>query len=83
MQKSLIKIMVGALGIHVALMSSAAVAEPQMPARASMGQVTSVSQLSDVRPTDWAYQALVSLVEKKNTAVLPAIPMAAFGATGR
>ncbi|URR34866.1 iron uptake porin [Thermosynechococcus sp. HN-54] len=31
---------------------------------ASMGQVTSVSQLSDVRPTDWAYQALASLVEK-------------------
>ncbi|WP_299041952.1 iron uptake porin [uncultured Thermosynechococcus sp.] len=30
----------------------------------SMGQVTSVSQLSDVRPTDWAYQALASLVEK-------------------
>ncbi|BCX11762.1 MAG: porin [Thermosynechococcus sp.] len=29
-----------------------------------MGQVTSVSQLSDVRPTDWAYQALASLVEK-------------------
>lgn len=30
----------------------------------SMGQVTSVNQLSDVRPTDWAYQALTSLVEK-------------------
>ncbi|MFN4280639.1 iron uptake porin [Thermosynechococcus sp.] len=30
----------------------------------SMEQVTSVSQLSDVRPTDWAYQALASLVEK-------------------
>jgi len=30
----------------------------------SVGQVTSVSQLSDVRPTDWAYQALASLVEK-------------------
>lgn len=30
----------------------------------TMGQVTSVSQLSDVRPTDWAYQALASLVEK-------------------
>ncbi|MDG2989654.1 iron uptake porin [Candidatus Synechococcus calcipolaris G9] len=30
----------------------------------SMGQVTSVSQLSDVQPTDWAYQALASLVEK-------------------
>lgn len=27
-------------------------------------QVTSVSQLSDVRPTDWAFQALQSLVER-------------------
>jgi hypothetical protein len=30
----------------------------------SMEQVTSVSQLSDVRPTDWAFQALQSLVER-------------------
>ena len=30
----------------------------------SMGQVTSVTQLSDVLPTDWAYQALQSLVER-------------------
>ena len=29
-----------------------------------MDQVTSVSQLSDVRPTDWAFQALQSLVER-------------------
>lgn len=29
-----------------------------------VGQVTSVSQLSDVRPTDWAFQALQSLVER-------------------
>jgi len=28
------------------------------------GQVTSVSQFSDVRPTDWAFQALQSLVER-------------------
>ncbi|MFG3817852.1 iron uptake porin [Limnothrix redekei] len=31
---------------------------------ASMDQVTSVSQLSDVQPTDWAFQALQSLVER-------------------
>jgi Carbohydrate-selective porin, OprB family/S-layer homology domain len=31
---------------------------------APMSQVTSVSQLSDVRPTDWAFQALQSLVER-------------------
>ncbi|MCU0517523.1 MAG: iron uptake porin [Oscillatoria sp. Prado101] len=30
----------------------------------SMGQVTSVSQLSDVQPTDWAFQALQNLVER-------------------
>ena len=29
-----------------------------------MGQVTSISQLSDVQPTDWAFQALQSLVER-------------------
>lgn len=30
----------------------------------TMDQVTSVSQLSDVQPTDWAFQALQSLVER-------------------
>ncbi len=30
----------------------------------TQAQVTSVSQLSDVRPTDWAFQALQSLVER-------------------
>lgn len=30
----------------------------------AVGQVTSVSQLSDVKPTDWAFQALQSLVER-------------------
>ena len=34
---------------------------PQAP---SQSQVTSVSQLSDVQPTDWAFQALQSLVER-------------------
>ena len=29
-----------------------------------MAQVTSVSQLADVQPTDWAFQALQSLVER-------------------
>ncbi|MGL6284540.1 MAG: hypothetical protein ACRC2J_19215, partial [Microcoleaceae cyanobacterium] len=29
-----------------------------------LDQVTSVSQLSDVQPTDWAFQALQSLVER-------------------
>jgi len=30
----------------------------------TLEQVTSVSQLSDVQPTDWAFQALQSLVER-------------------
>lgn len=32
--------------------------------RQGSGQVTSVSQLRDVQPTDWAFQALQSLVER-------------------
>ena len=34
------------------------------PAPDAIAQVTSVSQLSDVQPTDWAFQALQSLVER-------------------
>jgi Carbohydrate-selective porin, OprB family/S-layer homology domain len=34
------------------------------PSSRAAGQVTSVSQLSDVQPTDWAFQALQSLVER-------------------
>jgi Carbohydrate-selective porin, OprB family/S-layer homology domain len=34
------------------------------PSDDAMTQVTSVSQLTDVRPTDWAFQALQSLVER-------------------
>lgn len=37
---------------------------PEQPESSPMAQVTSVSQLSDVRPTDWAFQALQSLVER-------------------
>ncbi|MEG4147541.1 iron uptake porin [Microcoleus sp. Pol12B5] len=42
------------------------VAPQALPAQPSgtMSQVTSVTQLSDVRPTDWAFQALQSLVER-------------------
>jgi Carbohydrate-selective porin, OprB family/S-layer homology domain len=34
------------------------------PTEEPMAQVTSVSQLKDVQPTDWAFQALQSLVER-------------------
>lgn len=38
--------------------------ESNDPIETPLSQVTSVSQLSDVRPTDWAFQALQSLVER-------------------
>ncbi len=49
------------------LISSSAKAEPPRDTvqdNNPMAQVTSVSQLSDVQPTDWAFQALQSLVER-------------------
>jgi hypothetical protein len=42
----------------------AAIPANALPSNDSIGQVTSVSQLSDVQPTDWAFQALQSLVER-------------------
>ncbi len=38
--------------------------EASEPSDQAFDQVTSVSQLSDVKPTDWAFQALQSLVER-------------------
>lgn len=39
--------------------------QDQLPAEDnSLAQVTSVSELSDVQPTDWAFQAVQSLVER-------------------
>lgn len=43
-------------------LKSAARGDGARPVRTA--QVTSVSQLSDVQPTDWAYQALQSLIER-------------------
>ena len=37
---------------------------PSLPPEEPMAQVTSVSQLKDVQPNDWAFQALQSLVER-------------------
>jgi hypothetical protein len=61
----------GSLGLAT-LIAQTAYAEPvtsvdnlmSATQNGDMGQVTSVSQLSDVQPTDWAYQALQSLVER-------------------
>jgi hypothetical protein len=41
-----------------------AIEEPVTSAFNELDQVTSVSQLTDVKPTDWAFQALQSLVER-------------------
>ncbi len=38
--------------------------EDNLISRSADGKVTSVSELSDVQPTDWAFQALQSLVER-------------------
>ncbi|MDF0554410.1 iron uptake porin [Kamptonema sp. UHCC 0994] len=49
------------------ILPAAPSAQPSAQASGSsngMAQVTSVSQLSDVQPTDWAFQALQSLVER-------------------
>ena len=43
---------------------SAAEVKPLQVQPESMAEVTSVSQLSDVQPNDWAFQALQSLVER-------------------
>jgi hypothetical protein len=42
----------------------AEVSHEGIAAAPGMSQVTSVSQLTDVKPTDWAFQALQSLVER-------------------
>ncbi|MGB8701279.1 MAG: iron uptake porin [Thermosynechococcaceae cyanobacterium] len=54
------------LGILSPAFPALAADHSPLPALAddAMGQVTSVSQLSDVQPTDWAFQALQSLVER-------------------
>ena len=56
------------LGASVILSAAPAKAEVSVASLAQesndMGAVTSVSQLSDVKPTDWAFQALQSLVER-------------------
>jgi len=46
------------------IISSSAPAPPSLITEEPMAQVTSVSQLKDVQPTDWAFQALQSLVER-------------------
>ncbi|MGF1589609.1 MAG: S-layer homology domain-containing protein [Pleurocapsa sp.] len=49
--------------ILLLLVPTAALSTP-VSDRTLLAQIPSVSQLSDVRPTDWAYQALQSLAER-------------------
>ncbi len=54
-------LLAGSLGL---LGLGSAVSANALPVTDAFAQVTSVSQLSDVQPTDWAFQALQSLVER-------------------
>ncbi|WP_045054415.1 iron uptake porin [Aliterella atlantica] len=55
------------LAIGIAISASIFLADSKIAKSSeleALAQVTSVSQLSDVQPTDWAFQALQSLVER-------------------
>ncbi|WP_055075556.1 iron uptake porin [Pseudanabaena sp. 'Roaring Creek'] len=60
------KSMLGAIAFStLATLPNPSAAQSLPPSKDVIGQnVTSVSQLSDVRPTDWAFTALQSLVER-------------------
>jgi hypothetical protein len=79
MSKLMNSLLAGSVAIGSVLVAGAAIAAEPVTSVASLdqlsqysregqtnaaGQVTSVSQLSDVKPTDWAFQALQSLVER-------------------
>jgi Carbohydrate-selective porin, OprB family/S-layer homology domain len=79
MSKILNSLLAGSTALGVVLVAGSAIAAEPVTSVASLdqlnqysregqaattGQVTSVSQLSDVKPTDWAFQALQSLVER-------------------
>ena len=53
-----------ALGLVAPAVNAAELNTEDVNKYASAEQVTSISQFSDVRPTDWAYQALSNLVER-------------------
>lgn len=57
-------LLAGSTLVGAALFVSGGQAQAQIAQPQTIAQVTSVSQLSDVQPTDWAFQALQSLVER-------------------
>lgn len=52
---------VGVLGLLSLAIASPAFAQASTPEILSESKVTSVSQLSDVQPADWAFQSLEAL----------------------
>lgn len=57
-------IQLAVLGVTLLLSAPTVLATPASNQTKPLAQVTSVSQLSDVVPSDWAFQALRSLVER-------------------
>jgi hypothetical protein len=53
-----------ALGLIAPAVNAAELNTEDVNKYASVEQVTSITQFSDVRPTDWAYQALENLVQR-------------------
>ena len=53
-----------ALGLIAPVVDAAELNTEDVNKYASAEQVTSITQLSDVQPTDWAYQALTNLVDR-------------------
>ena len=53
-----------ALGLIAPAVNAAELNTEDVNKYASASQVTSITQLSDVQPTDWAYQALTNLVDR-------------------
>ena len=53
-----------ALGLIAPAVNAAELNTEDVDKYASAAQVTSITQLSDVQPTDWAYQALTNLVDR-------------------
>nr|WP_219907632.1 iron uptake porin [Aphanothece hegewaldii] len=58
------KIVLSFLATTLGWVTESAIASEVIPSKQSMAQITSVSELRDISPNDWAYEALRSLVER-------------------
>jgi len=50
--------------LEMAIAAAVAIATAEVGGMGAIAQITPVSQLSDVQPTDWAFEALRSLIER-------------------